>query len=142
MATVEGLAYVLRGVTYTRAGDGTSYFNHYRDAYQNLYSGYSPEYPATTSAYVKVWVDGTVSLVDGSRQMQLANPSNGGAAKPRPGDSVTPIPGSGQDVGQPRFFWNGLYMFDGRKWSYQGPNDFEAWVCVADECAAVPRTRP
>ncbi|MBR8655227.1 hypothetical protein KDH83_18140 [Achromobacter sp. Marseille-Q0513] len=142
-----GLVYQINSVRYTKAAGDHSSFTHYRDAYQNIYSGFNEATPYF-GAYIKQWVDGTISLVDGNRQMQISSPSSQGTASiPSVGSTVDPIggqgSGSGSDPGAARFFWNGLYKHDGRKWSYEGPDDIEAWVCVNEQfCQVFRRNQP
>ncbi|QQB33038.1 hypothetical protein I6I07_20590 [Achromobacter deleyi] len=139
---VEGLAYVIKGVTGTRPGGSTGTFTHYKDGYQDLYSGVDSAYDPSTGAVLKVWVDGTITLIEGLRQIQLSSPSATGMPQPLAGSFVNPVPGAGKDPNAARFFWNGFYVFDCTRWSKKASGEFDAWVCVANECVAVPKTAP
>lgn len=139
---VEGLAYVIKGVTATRPGGRTATFTHYKDGYQDLYSGVDSAYDPNTGAVLKVWVDGTITLIEDLRQIQLSCPSATGVPQPLAGSVVNPVPGAGKDPNAARFFWNGFYVFDGAQWSKKASGEFDAWVCVGNECVAVPKTAP
>ncbi|CAB3636186.1 MAG: hypothetical protein J0I68_05155 [Achromobacter sp.] len=136
---VEGLAYVIKGVTGTRLGGRTATFTHYKDGYQDLYSGVDSAYDPNAGAVLKVWVDGTITLIEGLRQIQLTSPSATGVPQPLAGSFVNPVPGAGKDPNAARFFWNGFYVFDGTRWSKKASGEFDAWVCVSNECVAVPK---
>ena len=137
----EGLNYVIHNVNTTKANGKYGIFTSYKDAYQTIYSGFDSAYAYDPSlgAMTVVWVDGTITIVEGTRQVQLSSPSASGLPQPLPGTQVNPIPGTGQDPSAARFFWNGLYMYDGTKWTYGGSGDFDAWVCVDNECVGVPK---
>lgn len=139
----EGLVYAIKSVTSTKPDGHNTVFTYYRDGYQSTYSAYDSAFdPMSQSAYLKRWIDGTITLIEGLRQVQLSTPSASGTPQPPIGSVVIPVPGTGVDPSEAQFEWNGLYVFDGSQWTRGGNGDFEAWVCVDHQCTGVPRNAP
>jgi hypothetical protein len=136
----EGLAYAIKSVTSVKPDGHNAVFTQYRDGYQSSYSGFDSAYdPLLTGAFLKVWIDGTISLIEGDRHMQLSTPSVSGIPTPPVGSVVVPIGGIEIDPNAAQFLWNGLYVFDGTQWTRGGDVNFDAWVCTDNQCVGVPK---